>query len=116
MKIASNQEIEQYYFEMFRKDYPLPHGTVIYDDKPDVILDGDKKIGIEITNFFLEKGNLTKSEQIQRKLREKVIKSAQHNYQKMGGKKIELSIGFDKKNPIRDQNKLVQKLISRKEN
>ena len=48
----SNKEIEQYYFEMFSRDYPLPIGTIEYGDKPDVILTGVRKIGIEITNFF----------------------------------------------------------------
>jgi len=51
-----NSDIEQYYFEMFRRDYPLPEGVVEYGDKPDVILRGARTIGIEIRNFFLENG------------------------------------------------------------
>jgi len=65
----TNQDIEKYYFEMFRKDknYLLPSGNVIYSDSPDVIIDGKRKIGIEITNFYHNPGTLTESEQIQSK-------------------------------------------------
>ncbi len=59
---SSNQEIEKYYFGMFRKDYPLPFGTVIYGVSPDVVIDCERKIGIEITNFFHKPGSLPESE------------------------------------------------------
>jgi len=48
MPSVSNRDIEQYYFEMFRKNYPLPAGRVEYGDKPDVIIHGDATIGIEM--------------------------------------------------------------------
>jgi hypothetical protein len=111
MRKASNQEIERHYFEMFRKDYPLPQGTITYGDSPDVFLHSDRKIGIEITNFYREKGHLAKSEQAQRKLREKVISLAQCIYRTENGKKIEIIFGFEKANPIRDQKKLVKKIV-----
>jgi len=107
----SNQDIEKYYFEMFRKDYSLPHGTVIYGDSPDVVIDGERKIGIEITNFFHKPGNLPESEQIQGRWREKVISEAQRLYQKQNAKKFEISFGFDKSNPIRDQKSLIDQLV-----
>jgi hypothetical protein len=69
----SNQEIEKYYFKMFRKDYPLPSGTVIYGDSPDVVIDGERKIGIEITSFFHRSGSLPESEQTQSRWRENVV-------------------------------------------
>jgi hypothetical protein len=59
-----NAEIEKHYFEMFRRVYPLPEGAIIYGDKPDVIIEGEKRVGIEITNFFLEDGSLSESEQV----------------------------------------------------
>ena len=111
MKKRSNQDIEKYYFEMFRQVYPLPLGTITYADAPDVILDGAKQIGIEITNFFLEEGSLPESEQTQRKLREKVISAAQQHYQSGNGKKFEISFGFNKANPIRDQKTLIKDII-----
>jgi hypothetical protein len=37
-----NQDIERYYFEKFRKDYPLPPGTITYGDSPDVIIEGER--------------------------------------------------------------------------
>jgi len=107
----SKQDIEKYYFEMFRKDYPLPPGTVIYGDSPDVVIDGDRKIGIEIANFFHKPGSLIESEQIQRKWRDKVISEAQRLYEKQNGRKFEISFGFDKSYPIRDQKCLINQII-----
>ena len=107
----SNQDIEKYYFEMFRKDYPLPSGTVIYRDSPDVVIDGERKIGIEITNFFHKSGTLPESDQIQGRWREKVVSEAQCLYQKQNDRKFEICFGFDKSCPIRDQKTLVDQLI-----
>lgn len=112
MAKRSNQEIEQYYFGMFRRDYQLPEGTIVHRDKPDVILEGKRKIGIEITNFFLESGALPESEQVQRKAREAVISKAQQVYLTNGGKRIELSFSFDKVSPIRDRGKLTKKIAA----
>jgi hypothetical protein len=97
---------------MFRRDYQLPEGTVIHRDKPDVILEGKRKIGIEITNFFLECGALPESEQVQRKAREAVVSKAQQVYFGNGGKRIEFSFSFDKVSPIRDQGKLAKKIAA----
>jgi len=110
-KQLTQKQIEQHYFERFRKDYALPYGTIIYDDKPDVILEGKKKIGIEITNFYLEKGELLESEQRQRDLRASIIFDAQRTYQASNKEKIELTIEFDRTSPIRDTNTVVQKLV-----
>jgi len=111
MNRISNQDIEKYYFEMFRKDYPLPSGTLIYADSPDVVIDGERKIGIEITNFFHKPGNLPESEQIQGGWRGKVVSEAQRLYQLKYKRKFEISFGFDKSCPIRDQKSLVDQLI-----
>ncbi len=116
MAKKSNQEIEQYYFEMFRKDYQLPEGTIIYGNRPDVILEGKRKIGIEITRFFLENGTLAESEQRQRNLRESVVSVAQQIYLVNGGKKIELSFSFNKLSPIREKKKLTKKITQVVEN
>jgi hypothetical protein len=51
MPSVSNRDIEQYYFEMFRKNYPLPAGRVEYGDKPDVIIHGGATIGIEMGDW-----------------------------------------------------------------
>jgi hypothetical protein len=112
MKKMSTQEKERHYFEMFRKDYSLPPGTIIYYDKPDVILEGERKIGIEITNFYLEKGELLESEQRQRDLRDAIISDAQRMYEARNKKKIGLTIEFDKANPIRGMRNVVQKLVA----
>lgn len=112
MAKKSNQEIERYYFEMFRRDYKLPEGTIVHGDKPDVILEGKRKIGIEITRFFLENGALSESEQVQRNAREKVVSEAQQIYLVNSGKRIELSFSFDKLSPIREKKKLIEKIAT----
>jgi len=112
MNKMSTQEKEQHYFEMFRKDYSLPAGTITYGDKPDVIWQGERKIGIEITNFYLEKGELDESEQRQRGLRDKIISETQGIYEAKNKKKIELTIEFDKATPIRDTRKVVTMLVA----
>lgn len=96
----SNQEIERYYFEKFREVYKLPEGEVIYGDRPDIIIDGSKKIGIEVTNSHIEEGTLPESEQIQRKMRECVLSKAQKQYLERNGKHIEVSFSFDNTHPI----------------
>jgi hypothetical protein len=53
MPQKSNKEIEKYYFEMFRRDYPLPIGSIDYGDKPDVILNGERKLTLPISEFGL---------------------------------------------------------------
>lgn len=111
MKKMSTKEKERYYFEMFRKSYSLPPGTIIYCDKPDVILEGERRIGIEITNFYIEKGELLESEQRQRNLRHVIISEAQHMYEERNKKKIELTIEFDMTNPIRNTRAVVHKLV-----
>ena len=112
MPKKSNKEIEEHYFEMFRRDYHLPVGSICYGDKPDVILNGERKIGVEITNLFLEEGNLPESEQVQREAREKVVSEAQRIYQEGHGKKIELTFGFTNAKPIRDKRKFVKNIVS----
>lgn len=96
---------------MFAKAYKqLPPGEIIYSDKPDVIIKGERKIGIEITNLYLEDGKLPESEQRQRTLRELIVSRAHQKYLKAGGKKFELSFGFDSNIPTKDRDKLIQKI------
>lgn len=112
MAKRSKQEIERCYFEMFRRDYRLPEGAIIYGNKPDVILEGKRKIGIEVTNFFLENGSLPESEQVQKRAREAVVSKAQNIYLANGGKRIEFSFSFDKVAPIRNQETLANKIVT----
>jgi len=110
MQEKSNREIERHYFEMFRRNYSLPSGMITYGDKPDVILEGESKIGIEITNFYVDDGKLPGSEQRQRGLRDVVISKAYRMYEERKNKKIELTFGFDEKTPIGSTKKVIQKL------
>src|SRR6266571_6457313 len=108
MPKTSNQQIERYYFDMFRNHYSLPDGIVEYADKPDVILRGDRRIGIEITNFFLQEGALPESEQVQRRARQAVVSTAQRLYEAKTNRKFEFTFGFDSGTPIRNQKKLAR--------
>lgn len=108
--MLNQSEIEQHYFEMFRKHYPLPDGIVEYGDRPDVILRGERTIGIEITNFFLEEGGLPQSEQSQRGARDEVVSRAQRIHQTTSGRRFELTFGFNKAVPICGPNKLAKQI------
>jgi hypothetical protein len=112
MAKMSTSETERYYFEMFREAYGLT-GTPAYGDKPDVIIpEGDRSIGIEITNFFLKAGNLPESEQRQRLERRKVVEEAHHSYIGQGGKKFELTFTFNEQHPILDKTKVASALVA----
>src|SRR5947209_3874794 len=93
--LSEQQRIERHYFERFRKIYPLPSQSVTFGDKPDLILTGERKIGIEITNFYVTEGERPESEQRQRQRRESVVSRAQALYEGALGKNIELTFGFD---------------------
>jgi len=101
---------ERHYFELFREFYQVPDGKVKYGDKPDVIIDGDKRVGIEITNFFIERGQLPISEQNQRRIRKDVLKKAHQRYKKGGGK-YEISFSFNKEQPIQNSQKLIPRIV-----
>lgn len=107
----SNKEIEKYYFEMFRKKYSLPLGKIEYGDKPDVIIHGSNRIGIEMTNFYLKDGSSIESEQVQADIRDKVVLNAQQLYLQNNGKRITVSFDFDKEKPIKNKKDLVEKLV-----
>ncbi len=96
----TNRDTERRYFERFRKAYALPHGSVCYGDKPDVLMKGIRTIGVEITNFYLQPGNAAGSEQRQRERRRDVASEAHKLYRAAGGKGIELTIQFNPARPI----------------
>lgn len=100
MSRPSNREIEQYYFDQFRANFPLPAGEVEYGDKPDVVIHGERKLGIEIANLYLTDGVDPNSEQVQRKRREAAVRDAQKRHSLAGGRKIELTVSFDPAHPI----------------
>lgn len=103
---------EQYYFEQFRRYYPLPNGTIEYTDRPDFILHGVRKIGIEITNFFKEDGGLPESEQRQREARDEVVSGAQRLYLENGGRGITLIVSFDEGSPIGERRQALAERIA----
>lgn len=96
----SKSDIERHYFDQFCKLYPLPACSLVYGDQPDVIAHGNRKIGIEITNFFVQSGALSASEQRQVPLREKAVSDAHSFYLATGGKPVEFTFSFDKRRPL----------------
>jgi hypothetical protein len=113
MAKMTTAESERYYFEMFREAYGWSGTSVEYGDKPDVIVEASgKKIGIEITNFFLKAGNLPKSEQKQRLARQKVIQHAHKIYLGQKGRTFELTFTFDERHPILEQGKLANAIVA----
>jgi len=110
----TNRDLEHHYFERFRQAYELPGGVVRYADKPDVLVKGDRTIGIEITNFYLEPGGDEGSEQRQRPRRYEVASEAHRLYRAGGGKGIELTIEFNSAKPITSASKktLPQKIAA----
>lgn len=111
MNRISNQQKEHYYFELFRKVYPIPEGEVIYGDKPDVMIKGQRKIGIEVTNLYLQNGELPESEQNQKRVRNYVIQEAQKKFVEQGGEPFTIYFSFNSEHPIRKKEKLISKLV-----
>jgi hypothetical protein len=96
----TKRDIERHYFEQFRSAYSLPDGAVEYADKPDILIKGDRTIGIEMTRFYLRPGGLIGSEQQQKPRRDRVVSDALDLHRKASGKKFELTISFDPHRPI----------------
>jgi len=111
MPRPSKQQVEWHYFSHFQRDYAdLPPGTPEHGDKPDIVINGPRTIGIEIVNFYRESGNA--SEQAQRPLRKKVIESAQGQYEKKAGRLPFMTFGFNAAVPIRDWRKLATQIAN----
>jgi hypothetical protein len=110
MPLSSNQEVEKYYFQLFSDHFPLPSGEIEYSDKPDVVINGSKKIGIEIANLYLADGSDYVSEQVQRQRRQKVVELAQSDYESKHNFKYELAVSFNPSEPIVDTQTTAKKL------
>jgi hypothetical protein len=70
------------------------------------------KLGIEITNFYLEDGSSPASEQVQYCRRKDSVTKAQEAYEQSTGRNFQLSFSFSKENPILDAPSLVKKLVA----
>jgi len=101
---------ERYYFSSFRKCFALPAGRIKHGDKPDVIIEGPSRIGIELRNFYLEDGGSPTSEQAQRGRRESAIAQAQKLYVQRTKQNIGVNFSFDKKRPIHDVKALAKRI------
>jgi hypothetical protein len=77
-----------------------------------VIVPGDTTLGIEITNLYLVPGQDVASEQVQARRREKVLQVAQAAFLASGGRRFELSVDFDPRNPILRVESIAQALCA----
>ena len=84
----------------------------MFTDKPDVIVRGERAIGIEIANLYVASGADPASEQVQRVRRLQVLARAQSLHRASGGRHIELSVDFAPKHPIRDVDPLARSLAA----
>lgn len=104
MARSKKLEREIYYFEQFRRHFPLPDGVVEYCDKPDLILrDPNSKairLGIEQTALYHKDGDSVTSEQKQSGLRLEVLELAEKEFKKHDDKDLRLSVCFNCENPI----------------
>lgn len=98
-------EIERYYFEKFRRQTSLPDGEISYGDKPDVIIAGNRIVGIEVTNFYLEDGKNPASEQVQGRLRPGVLAKAEQIYKAEYGGSAGVTLGVSNVIPIKTSKK-----------
>ena len=112
MSRVSNRDIERHYFEQFRRDCELPSGVPRYSDRPDVIVDGPSRVGIEITSLYLKDGSSPESEQVQRKRRAQVLKLAHELFVEASGPNTELSVGFNPLFPIQEVESVASALSS----
>ncbi len=100
IQLTPHQLAEQSYFQIFAQHYNLPPGRIEYSDKPDVLIYGERKIGVELAHIYKKCGKYSASEQVQNQSRMSVIKAAERLFLERGGRKIELWIDFDPQYPI----------------
>jgi hypothetical protein len=92
---------ERHYFEQFAEHFQLPEGEVVFGDKPDVKILGQRKIGVEIASLYKQDGSDPAAEKAQMVVRASVIKLAERLYLESQLRRIELGIDFDPQFPIR---------------
>ena len=100
-KNQQKQEREKAVFKMFARNFALPEEEFKFGDMPDVVIDGPRKIGIEITDLYLADGDDPNSEQVQQRHRNAAIEQAQALHRAAGGRSIELHFAFNFEKPIR---------------
>jgi hypothetical protein len=106
------RDIERYYFEQLRRDFAIPAGDVIYADRPDVRIQGQRTIGVEVARLYIVDGADPASEQVQRARREQVLMEAQEIHRQRGGRRIELHVDFNPNRPILDITRAAKNLAA----
>ncbi|KWC80577.1 hypothetical protein [Burkholderia cepacia] len=99
-KNDKKREQEKAVFDLFARDFKLPQGAILHGDMPDVVIDGPRKIGIEITDLYHKDGDDPGSEQVQQRYRVAVVQRAQALHDAAGGRAIELHFAFNFEKPI----------------
>lgn len=108
----NTQELEKYHFNEFILHYEIPNGKIIYHDKPDIIIESESRIGIEITNYYIKSGNDKNSEQRQKDIRNDILELAQQKYyQKSEGHNIHLSVTFNDKIKAKAKQEIAKNIV-----
>lgn len=103
-------EQEKAVFDMFARDFELPEGMTVHGDMPDVVINGPRKIGIEITDLYHADGDNPSSQQVQQRYRDVVVQQAQALHREAGGRSIEVHFAFNFDNPIRKAEPLAKSI------
>jgi hypothetical protein len=111
MARQSQREAEQRDFEAFARDYPIPSGRIEYADKPDVLIHGNRTIGVELANLHKVDGANPASEKVQGLRRTEVIEIAEQRYRDQSHRSIELWVDFDPEHPIANVSKTADALL-----
>lgn len=112
MTSVTQKEDEKRDFESFARHYALPAGAIEYSDRPDVLIRGDRVLGVELANLHRADGGDPDSEQVQSIRRRNVIQAAQGQYLEEGGRNIELWVDFDPDHPIGEVRKTARTLAA----
>ncbi|WP_428718710.1 hypothetical protein [Undibacterium curvum] len=114
MTKKSQSQLERAYYEDFELYCPIaPKGEVTFSDKPDIVVKGANKIGIEIANIYLKDGKDLSSEQIQSKLRFNVIQQAKSLYLTGMHPSYAFFFDFDPNVPITNTEELSKRVYQR---
>ena len=102
----TKKEVEKYYLEKFSALVNIDSANCEQCDppKPDFIINGEKKLGIEITNYHFIDGSLPFSERVQTARRQAIANLANKMYLENGHRNLKIFLGF---NTIDRANKII---------
>ena len=102
---AEQDELEWRCIKSFKDAYAsFPEGEIIKSERPDFIICGDKKIGIEHSYLFRGDGKDIFSIQRQDKLKSIILEGASNKIKKASVKQLSVFVSFEEKTQIEPAN------------